>query len=164
VTSVDLHTLRATAALLAYDAQSISGWSIAPLVRARAIVAYLIEANGQRVVPLAGGTTLLANERRLAEHVFPARWFEASFVLVSLAGRVAQVSDARATNGALVRGEALPTARWASPVDGAAASHLSRGDAEARTQRLDPVWRELCEGEQIVARFPPASWVFVWAD
>ncbi len=131
----------------------------APLLVPRPIGGYLVDREGARVVPLARGLTLIANEARFRDHAFPDRWFEASFVVVDLSEYEARVSDARATNGAILRGAALPTATWRE-LDGADVTALEKGDGAQRIARLVPAWQPLHEGDALVATFPAATWYF----
>jgi hypothetical protein len=138
---IDRSALRAIAAELSIEPEGNEGWTYAPLHVPGEIDGYLIDVAAQRIVPLARGETLLADERRLAQHGFPGRWFEASFILVSLMDGVARVSDARATNGAIVEGAPLPTATWVFALDTADVVALVAGDASERIARLRPAWR-----------------------
>ena len=94
----------------------VDGWSYAPLRRPSEIAGFLVEEARRLVLPLAHGRTLIAHEKRLQAHEFPNKWFEATWVVTLVTASEAMVADARATNGATLRGVRLPLSQW-SEVD-----------------------------------------------
>lgn len=138
----------------------LDGYLVAPLSGVYELAGFLLDDERRYAVPLRRGVTLLANERRLREHAFPDRWFEASFVVIDIALDGARISDARATNIAKLRGEPLPRAAWREPLTTDDERLLLQGGARERVALLVPAWRPLADGDVVEAAFPTARWRF----
>jgi hypothetical protein len=133
---------------------------VAPLNGAYELAGFLLDDVRRYAVPLRRGTTLLANERRLREHVFPDRWFDASFVVIDIALDGARISDARATNTARLHGAPLPLAAWRQPLTRGDEHLLLTGGARERLALLVPAWRPLVDGDVVEATVPKVMWRF----
>lgn len=148
----------------AIDARSMTleGWGYAPLATlSRTLGGFLVDVEHCRVIELALGDTLLANEKRLRMHEYTGRWFEASAFAVRIEEVGAFIADARASNGARVQGIPLPLSKWTGQRD---PEEAITEPAEGRMAALTFNWQPLAHGDAIECVYPKAHWMFLRCD